>query len=99
MNNYDLNMSNNLWSQPEEFSPERFLQNGRILKPDHFIPFGAGRRSCMGYKMVQLVSFSMLANVMRNFTIAPVEGQSYKVKVGSLAMPVNAYEFNLVARC
>ena len=99
MNNYDLSMSNKLWDKPEDFSPERFLQNGRILKPDHFIPFGAGRRSCMGYKMVQLICFSMLSNVMHNFTIAPIEGHTYKVKIGSLAMPVKAYEFNLVPRC
>ncbi|XP_062551660.1 cytochrome P450 307a1-like [Armigeres subalbatus] len=98
LNNYDLSMSENLWESPEKFNPERFLQNGRVVKPEFFIPFGAGRRSCMGYKMTQLISFSIIANLLRSYTITPLSGQSYSVPVGSLAMPEKSYEFQINLR-
>lgn len=98
LNNYDLSMSENLWENPNEFVPERFLQNDRLVKPDFFIPFGAGRRSCMGYKMTQLISFSIIANLLRSYTITPLSGHSYFVPVGSLAMPEKSYEFQINLR-
>uniref|UniRef100_A0A182SAB4 Cytochrome P450 n=1 Tax=Anopheles maculatus TaxID=74869 RepID=A0A182SAB4_9DIPT len=98
LNNYDLSMSPQLWDAPESFRPERFLQQGRVVKPDYFIPFGAGRRSCMGYRMTQLLSFSIIANMLRAYTIAPIEGHDYRVPVGSLAMPEQSYNFSVSAR-
>lgn len=93
LNNYDLNMSPALWDEPEKFEPKRFLSNGKLLKPDHFIPFGMGRRSCMGYKLVQMLSFAIVGNLCKEFDISPLEGQEVIVPVGSLAMTENPYQF------
>lgn len=98
LNNYDLNMSPELWSEPEKFKPERFVVNGRICKPEHFLPFGGGRRSCMGYKMVQYLSFSTIATILKNFTILPVEGEAYKVPIGNLALPEKSFNFRFERR-
>lgn len=98
LNNYDLSMSTEFWDKPEEFEPERFLRSGRLVKPDHFLPFGAGRRSCMGYKMVQICSFAVLTSVMQQFTVLPIENENYKVSVGSLAVPEDSYKFQFVTR-
>lgn len=98
LNNYDLSMSADLWEQPEQFQPERFIRNGRLTKPDHFIPFGIGRRSCMGYKMVQMLSFSLLANTLYNFDIVALNTENYKVQCGSLAMPEETFQLKFVAR-
>lgn len=91
-------MSTEFWDKPEEFEPERFLRSGRLVKPDHFLPFGAGRRSCMGYKMVQICSFAVLTSVMQQFTVLPIENENYKVSVGSLAVPEDSYKFQFVTR-
>lgn len=93
LNNYDLNMSPDLWVEPEKFDPERFLCNGYILKPDFFLPFGGGRRSCLGYKLVQLLSFSTLATLCQNYRILPLQGESYNVPVGGLALPRETFKF------
>ncbi|CRL02363.1 CLUMA_CG015300, isoform A [Clunio marinus] len=94
LNNYDLNMSPSLWNEPEKFEPKRFIVDGRLVKPDHFIPFGVGRRSCMGYKMVQFLSFSIVANLLKEFDISPLCNEDeIKVPVGSLAMSENPYQF------
>lgn len=60
----------NVWSDPLEFRPERFLSGGE--KPDvdvrgndfEVIPFGAGRRICaglnLGIRMVQLLTATLV---------------------------------------
>lgn len=99
LNNYELNMSKELWKDPESFDPQRFITSeNKILKPEYFLPFGGGRRSCMGYKLVQYVSFSVLASILKNFTILPVENQVYKVPVGSLALPQVTFNFRFERR-
>lgn len=98
LNNYNLSMSPELWDEPTAFKPERFIQNGHIVKPDHFLPFGAGRRSCMGYKMVQFLSFSVLVNFMQHFDMRPPANVVHKVTVGSLAVPEKSYEMVLSDR-
>lgn len=84
LNNYETNMSTDLWDQPELFKPERFLnEQGNLFKPDHFLPFGAGKRSCMGYKFVQFIGFSMITNLLKTHTITSGD---YKIQPGSLAI-------------
>ncbi|KAF5287398.1 hypothetical protein FQR65_LT12223 [Abscondita terminalis] len=98
LNNYDLSMSEKLWHEPEQFKPERFVINNHVIKPEHFLPFGGGRRSCMGFKMVQLVSFGILTALLQNFHIQPAKDQTYKVPIGSLALPKNTFQFKFVRR-
>lgn len=98
LNNYNLSMSPELWDEPEKFKPERFVQNGHVVKPDHFLPFGAGRRSCMGYKMIQFLSFSVIANCMSHFDMRPPANVTHKVTVGSLAVPEKSYELIFTER-
>lgn len=98
MNNYELNISEELWDQPTKFKPERFLKNGNLVKPDHFLPFGGGRRSCLGYRMVQLISFGVIGGFLQNFTILPADKESYKIQVGSLALKKDTFKFKFVKR-
>jgi cytochrome P450 family 307 subfamily A len=91
-------MSPSLWHEPEKFEPKRFISNGRLLKPDHFIPFGIGRRSCMGYKMVQFLSFSIVGNLLKEFNIVSQSPEQVKVPLGSLAVEENPYQFAFTLR-
>lgn len=39
-----VHMDPNLWEEPESFQPSRFLSaEGKVTKPDYFLPFGAGK--------------------------------------------------------
>lgn len=98
LNNYNLNMSPDLWDAPAAFKPERFIQNGHIVKPDHFLPFGTGKRSCVGYEMVQAISFSVLASCMQHFSIRPPPNVTHKIVIGSLAVPEKSFEMILTER-
>ncbi|CAH0393486.1 unnamed protein product [Bemisia tabaci] len=99
LNNYDLNMNPKLWDSPEEFRPERFISpEGRLLKPEFFLPFSCGRRSCMGYKIVQFVCFGTLATICQRFNIHPVSGESYKVPITNLALPYKTFNLRFESR-
>lgn len=91
-------MSSELWEEPEKFMPERFLKDGKLVKPEHFLPFGGGRRSCLGYRMVQLIAFGTLGGILQNFHITAVEKEAYKVPVGSLALKKDTFKFKFVRR-
>ncbi len=97
LNNFDLNRSPDLWKNPEEFSPERFLVDNCLVKPDHFFPFSSGRRSCMGYKIVQLLSFSIISLILQRYRIQPVAGCSYDVPIGDLSLPFDTFKFKFLS--
>ena len=45
--------SEKYWKNGQEFKPERFLEDGKYIttRPKAFIPFGVGRRVCLGEKL------------------------------------------------
>jgi cytochrome P450 len=61
------------WEKPEEFMPERFLDDGSAagldFKGNHFqfLPFGAGRRICPGLNFGMATVEIMLANLVYCF--------------------------------
>lgn len=60
-------MDSELWEEPEEFRPERFInEEGKVYKPKHFMPFGAGQRMCLGDSLAEMelqLFFSSLVHV------------------------------------
>ncbi|CAI0450805.1 unnamed protein product [Linum tenue] len=67
-----------IWEQPEEFMPERFLNDG--CKVDfrgqdfELIPFGAGRRGCPGISFAMATNELVLANMVNGFDWSLPEG-------------------------
>ncbi|KAJ8752070.1 hypothetical protein K2173_001097 [Erythroxylum novogranatense] len=58
-----------VWDQPEEFRPERFLNTSVDFKGHDFqlIPFGAGRRGCPGISFAIATNELLLANLVNLF--------------------------------
>ncbi|XP_057973718.1 cytochrome P450 CYP82D47-like [Malania oleifera] len=67
-----------VWPNPDEFRPERFLTTHKDvdLKGQHFelIPFGSGRRMCPGVSFALQVMHFTLANLLHGFEIATPDG-------------------------
>ncbi|KAI3495021.1 hypothetical protein L1887_37127 [Cichorium endivia] len=59
----------NVWSEPETFMPERFLEVNIDYKGQDyaFIPFGAGRRICPGLSIAHRMLHIMLGSLIQNF--------------------------------
>ncbi|XP_064552926.1 probable cytochrome P450 304a1 [Drosophila montana] len=72
---YAYHMDKRIWSDPEKFRPERFLDNqGQLcLKLDISLPFGAGKRLCAGETFARNMLFLMTTAMLQNFdyTLAP----------------------------
>ncbi|KAG5536995.1 hypothetical protein RHGRI_024434 [Rhododendron griersonianum] len=65
------------WEDPEEFRPERFLNNSIDLKGHdfEFIPFGAGRRGCPGTLFPINVIELAVANIVHSFDLSLPSGE------------------------
>merc|ERR1712117_125363 len=47
-NTYTVHMDSRYWGDPEKFRPERFLSGGKFQGDERNIPFGIGKRRCLG---------------------------------------------------
>ncbi|KAJ8621369.1 hypothetical protein MRB53_029898 [Persea americana] len=69
------------WEKPEEFRPERFLEEedgtdavvgGKV--DFKYLPFGVGRRSCPGIILALPILGIVIGNLVMNFELHPPEG-------------------------
>lgn len=97
INNYELNTSTAYWEEPERFNPSRFVKNGVVVRPPHFLPFSTGKRSCMGSRMLTNVAFTVLAAVLSRFSVhlpscaSDLQMQRQHMQTGRLALPVETF--------
>jgi len=58
------------WEQPNEFRPQRFLElfegRWRLVKKEQFVPFGFGRRVCMGESLARDNLFIFLSTLIKH---------------------------------
>lgn len=65
---YGMHHSPKYWDEPEEFRPERFMGDAaRKRKPYTYLPFGGGKRSCIGGAMSQVENTLALSILLRRF--------------------------------
>jgi cytochrome P450 family 307 subfamily A len=57
-----------------------------------------GRRSCMGYKMVQNVAYSLVASLLQHFTFSSEGIDNGDLPLGMLALPPSSFNLKLKRR-
>lgn len=56
------------WKFPHEFNPSNFLNDqGELEKPEAFMPFSAGPRTCLGEGLARMELFFILVTLLRGF--------------------------------
>ncbi|MCC5621325.1 cytochrome P450 [Nostoc sp. CHAB 5715] len=92
---YLIHQREDLYPQPKEFQPERFLE--RQFSPYEFLPFGGGVRRCIGEALAIFQMKLVLATILsryqlelvdrrrerperRGFTLAPASGVKMVIK-------------------
>lgn len=64
-----------LWDDPDSFNPGRFLDDeGKLLRKECFIPFGIGRRVCMGEQLAKMELFLTVTILLQAFRFRLPEG-------------------------
>jgi cytochrome P450 family 110 len=89
-----------VFSDPEEFRPDRFLE--RHYSPYEFLPFGGGVRRCIGMAFAQFEMKLVLSTILSRFDLALTDARKVRqqrrglvsgpssfrmVKVGSARLP------------
>ena len=64
---YSILNDDKYWDKPHVFNPERFLENDKYMnsRPSAFIPFGLGRRVCLGEKLALADLFLVLVRFLQ----------------------------------
>ncbi|KAF5276125.1 hypothetical protein FQA39_LY18605 [Lamprigera yunnana] len=76
INMYPILMSEQIWGDPEVFRPERFLNEaGKIKRMSKFVPFGFGRRRCLGESLARMSLFIIFAELLKRYKILPIENK------------------------
>ncbi|XP_048207392.1 cytochrome P450 2J2-like [Perognathus longimembris pacificus] len=79
------------WATPDTFNPEHFLENGQFKKKECFLPFGMGKRVCLGEQLARSELFIFFTFFLQNFTFKPPKNEklSLKVRPGLTLSPVS----------
>ncbi|XP_072016157.1 cytochrome P450 2U1-like [Amphiura filiformis] len=87
-----------IWNKPEEFRPERFLdEQGCIVRRDELIPFSIGRRECLGKQLAQMELFLYFSHLMSKFTFTFPKGATLPNMQGVLGNTLTPQYFEVCA--
>uniref|UniRef100_A0A5F9DHC9 unspecific monooxygenase n=1 Tax=Oryctolagus cuniculus TaxID=9986 RepID=A0A5F9DHC9_RABIT len=86
-----------IWEKPDDFYPGRFLDDqGQLIKKETFIPFGIGKRVCMGEQLAKMELFLMFVSLMQSFKFALPKDSEKPVLTGRFGLTLAPHPFNVI---
>jgi len=102
MNFYAINNDEREWEKPSEFKPERFLDASGVFNGTakmSYMPFGAGRRNCVGEVLAKQELFLLAATLLLNFKFVNPPGCGLPdLNDGILGLTFNPKPFKISAK-
>ncbi|CAH1235119.1 unnamed protein product [Diabrotica balteata] len=100
-NLFSVHMDENYWKDPHAFRPERFLtDHGDIFVDDkHYIPFGSGKRRCLGEALGKANIFLFFTAILHNFYLVKADDSELKLEgYDGVTMAPKPFRVRLIAR-
>ncbi|KAK6118995.1 hypothetical protein DH2020_047281 [Rehmannia glutinosa] len=80
INMWSIQRDPSIWDNPNEFRPERFMDdNGKLDfrgNNFHYHPFGSGRKICVGMPLAERMLVYLLASLLHSFDWKLPEGET-----------------------
>lgn len=91
-----VHMDPELWEDPQDFRPSRFINaEGKVEKPEYFLPFGVGRRMCLGEVLARMEIFLFFSSLLHAFEISVPEGDTLPNLKGVAGITINPHPFRI----
>uniref|UniRef100_A0A8C5LMD6 Cytochrome P450 family 27 subfamily B member 1 n=1 Tax=Leptobrachium leishanense TaxID=445787 RepID=A0A8C5LMD6_9ANUR len=96
---YATSRDEQYFKDPNEFQPDRWLKKEESHHPYASIPFGFGKRSCIGRRIAELEVYLALARILTHFEVKPeYPGSSVKPMTRTLLVPQKEINLQFLER-
>lgn len=98
LNFYSLHHSTRYWTSPAVFNTARFLENSRSEMMQTYLPFGSGKRTCIGKRFALMQLAIVLPVLAHHFTFELVSGGMPKILPNVVIAPASKVLITLKKR-
>ncbi|KAJ3056093.1 Thromboxane-A synthase [Rhizophlyctis rosea] len=77
-----IHLDERYWPEPQKFDPERFAEGRAAPVPGSYLPFSDGPHNCIGSKLAFIEAKVVLIQLLRQFDVELIPGQTFKYKNG-----------------
>ncbi|XP_069674640.1 cytochrome P450 4c3-like [Periplaneta americana] len=100
---YLIHRDKDYFPNPDKFDPDRFTPENSVGRNVYsYIPFGLGRRICVGHKFAMMEMKTILSTVIRRYHFIAVEGGMERIneslQFGIVMKPLIEFKFKFVPR-
>ncbi|XP_063979801.1 cytochrome P450 306a1 isoform X2 [Diachasmimorpha longicaudata] len=69
-----IHMDEKNFDDPEVFKPSRFISEGKLRRPEAFLPFLTGKRMCVGDELARWILFLFCGKIIQRFRVSIPQG-------------------------
>ncbi|XKL66993.1 hypothetical protein PGB90_010413 [Kerria lacca] len=96
---WSVHMDENHWKDPFVFRPERFIDEyGKIIQDNYFMPFGIGRRKCIGEILARNSMFLFISIILQKFELRTIEDISSIEVLDGMTLALAPFKVQFIPR-